>query len=80
LETIPLTANGKVDRRALPEATAAVADTYVAPRSDAEARIAEVWGQVLGLEKVGVEESFFDLGGHSIKAIALVGALRAQGF
>ncbi|MEV0442078.1 amino acid adenylation domain-containing protein [Streptomyces spectabilis] len=80
LDAIPLTANGKVDRRALPEATAAVTDAYVAPRSDAEARIAEVWGQILGLEKVGVEESFFDLGGHSIKAIALVGALRAQGF
>ncbi|WP_435616345.1 condensation domain-containing protein, partial [Streptomyces sp. Tue6028] len=80
LDAIPLTANGKLDRRALPDPEAVATDTYVAPRSDVEQRIAEVWGQVLGLDKVGVEDNFFDLGGHSIKAIALVGALRAEGF
>ncbi|MEU7688741.1 condensation domain-containing protein, partial [Streptomyces spectabilis] len=80
LDAIPLTANGKADRKALPDPGAPDTDAHVAPRTETEARIAEVWGQILGLEKVGVEESFFDLGGHSIKAIALVGALRAQGF
>ncbi|MEU8977229.1 amino acid adenylation domain-containing protein [Streptomyces sp. NPDC048309] len=80
LPEIPLTANGKLDRRALPDAEATTTDTYVAPRSDAEESIAAIWGQVLGLDKVGVEDNFFDLGGHSIKAIALVGALRAEGF
>ncbi|WP_218835023.1 non-ribosomal peptide synthetase [Streptomyces sp. Tue6028] len=80
LDAIPLTANGKLDRRALPDPEAVATDTYVAPRSATEERIAEVWGQVLGLDKVGVEDNFFDLGGHSIKAIALVGALRAEGF
>ncbi|MET9896956.1 condensation domain-containing protein, partial [Streptomyces sp. NPDC006465] len=74
-------ANGKLDRRALPDPeTGAATDAYIAPRSETEETIAEVWGQVLGLARVGVEDNFFDLGGHSIKAIALVGALRAQGF
>ncbi|MFD5780299.1 amino acid adenylation domain-containing protein [Streptomyces sp. NPDC126933] len=80
LDTIPLTANGKLDRRALPAPDESAADTFVAPRNPTEERIAAVWGRVLGLEKVGVEDNFFDLGGHSIKAIALVGALRAEGF
>ncbi|WP_406369775.1 amino acid adenylation domain-containing protein [Streptomyces sp. NBC_00647] len=80
LDRIPLTANGKLDRRALPDPEAIATDTYIAPRSETEGTIAEVWGRVLGLDKVGVEDNFFDLGGHSIKAIALVGALRAEGF
>ncbi|MGW7155526.1 amino acid adenylation domain-containing protein, partial [Streptomyces sp. NPDC054887] len=80
LDAIPLTANGKTDRRALPDPEGTAEDTYVAPRNPVEERIAAVWGRVLGLEKVGVEDNFFDLGGHSIKAIALVGALRAEGF
>ncbi|WP_406165812.1 amino acid adenylation domain-containing protein [Streptomyces sp. NBC_00996] len=80
LDRIPLTANGKLDRRALPDAEATTADTYIAPRSEVEESIAGIWGRVLGLDKVGVEDNFFDLGGHSIKAIALVGALRAEGF
>ncbi|WP_406217955.1 amino acid adenylation domain-containing protein [Streptomyces canus] len=82
LETLPLNANGKVDRRALPAPDAAEAadDGYVAPRTVAEERIAEVWAQVLGLERVGVEDGFFEIGGHSIRAVALVGALRSAGF
>ncbi|MEW2484834.1 condensation domain-containing protein [Streptomyces sp. NPDC048411] len=80
LDAIPLTANGKLDRRTLPDPDASAEDSYVAPRTPAEECIAAVWGRVLGLERVGVEDNFFDLGGHSIKAIALVGALRAEGF
>ncbi|MFI7338853.1 amino acid adenylation domain-containing protein [Streptomyces sp. NPDC050085] len=83
LDEIPLNANGKTDKRALPapdEADVDGASTYVAPRTITEAQVAAIWSQVLGLERVGVLDGFFDLGGHSIRAVALVGALRAAGF
>ncbi|MFE6763990.1 amino acid adenylation domain-containing protein [Streptomyces sp. NPDC057689] len=81
LDTLPLNANGKVDRRALPAPDAdGEQDRHVAPRTVTEERIAEVWAQVLGLERVGVEDGFFEIGGHSIHAVALVGALRSAGF
>ncbi|WP_189998859.1 non-ribosomal peptide synthetase, partial [Streptomyces rubradiris] len=83
LAEIPLNANGKTDRRALPAPDDAGLDggtSYVAPRTLTEARVADIWAQVLGLERVGVLDGFFDLGGHSIRAVALVGALRAVGF
>ncbi|OSC57218.1 hypothetical protein B5181_33165, partial [Streptomyces sp. 4F] len=80
MDAIPLTANGKLDRRALPDTDQTDTDSYVAPRTPAEERIAAIWSKVLGVEQVGVEDNFFDLGGHSIKAIALVGALRTEGF
>ncbi|MFI8835437.1 non-ribosomal peptide synthase/polyketide synthase [Streptomyces afghaniensis] len=82
LERIPLTVNGKLDRRALPEPDASVetSHTFVAPRTPTEERVAEVWQEVLGVERVGVEDGFFELGGDSIRAVALVGALRAAGF
>ncbi|MFE0510760.1 amino acid adenylation domain-containing protein, partial [Streptomyces sp. NPDC058964] len=81
LESLPLTPNGKLDKRSLPapEQDAFARGAYVAPRTETEARIAAVWSEVLGLEQVGVEDSFFDLGGDSIRAVALVGALRATG-
>ncbi|MFD0744469.1 amino acid adenylation domain-containing protein [Phytohabitans flavus] len=81
VERIPLNANGKVDRRALPDPDGATDErAYVAPRTATEERIAAIWCEVLGAERVSVEDSFFDIGGHSIRAIALVGALRAAGF
>ncbi|MFD7841295.1 condensation domain-containing protein, partial [Streptomyces sp. NPDC059761] len=82
LEALPLTPNGKLDKRALPapEQDAFARGTYIAPRNETEERIAAVWAEVLGLEQVGVEDSFFDLGGDSIRAVALVGALRNTGF
>ncbi|MFJ5552101.1 amino acid adenylation domain-containing protein [Streptomyces sp. NPDC093225] len=83
LERIPLTVNGKLDHRALPApdtATLRGAGAYTAPRTPVEERVAAVWAEVLGVERVGVEDSFFDLGGDSIRAIALVGALRAAGY
>ncbi|HEV7474842.1 MAG TPA: amino acid adenylation domain-containing protein [Pyrinomonadaceae bacterium] len=69
LEALPLTPNGKVDRRALPAAdgvgTAAL-EVYIAPRSTMERAIADIWQEVLKLEKVGVNDNFFGLGGHSL--------------
>ncbi|MEU8393485.1 condensation domain-containing protein, partial [Micromonospora sp. NPDC048843] len=82
LDVIPLNANGKVDRRALPspDDVPGADDGYVAPRTVTEERVAQIWADVLGRERVGVTDGFFELGGHSIRAVALVGALRGAGF
>ncbi|WP_051124611.1 non-ribosomal peptide synthetase [Amycolatopsis benzoatilytica] len=73
----PLTRNGKLDHRALPEPDFAAGET--APRDRREELLAEVFANVLGLEKVGVEDSFFDLGGDSIVSIQLVSRARSAG-
>ncbi|KJY41078.1 hypothetical protein VR41_14040, partial [Streptomyces sp. NRRL B-1568] len=82
LDAIPLTPNGKLDHRALPapDLGAFSASRYVAPRTPVEERLAAVWSEVLGLERVSVEDSFFDIGGDSIRAVRLVGGLRAAGY
>jgi hypothetical protein len=72
LETFPLTANGKVDRRALPAPETSRPDlavSYIAPRSEVEQTIASIWQQALKVEKVGVNDNFFELGGHSLLII-----------
>ena len=78
LEALPLTANGKVDRQALPPQMARpTPDTaYVAPCSPAEQALAEIWSQVLQLDRVGVHDNFFEVGGDSILSIQV--AARAQ--
>ncbi|MFC4497876.1 amino acid adenylation domain-containing protein, partial [Streptomyces ovatisporus] len=82
LEAIPLNANGKLDRQALPDpGEDAYAQTeYTAPRTPLEERVAAVWSDVLGSGRIGVDDDFFDLGGDSIRAVALIGALRGEGF
>ena len=73
LDAIPMTPNGKVDRRALPAPDwGAQAQTYVAARTPIEGILVELWKQVLGVERVGIQDSFFDLGGHSLLATQLV--------
>ncbi|HMB54297.1 MAG TPA: condensation domain-containing protein, partial [Thermoanaerobaculia bacterium] len=73
LDALPVTANGKVDRRALPEVVeAAPSGPKVAPRNDAEQVLAEVWARVLGQEEIGVHDNFFQLGGDSILSIRIV--------
>ncbi|HEX2207627.1 MAG TPA: amino acid adenylation domain-containing protein [Longimicrobium sp.] len=73
LDALPLTPNGKVDRRALPapEARRDLAGGFVAPGTEAETTIAALWREVLGTDRVGVEDNFFDLGGNSMSLIRL---------
>jgi acyl carrier protein len=79
LDSLPLTPNGKVDRKALPapgNSDARQAGAYKAPRSHVEEVLAVVWGQVLRIERMGVEDNFFALGGHSLLAAQLVSRIR----
>jgi amino acid adenylation domain-containing protein len=79
LAALPLTANGKVDRRALPEPEALPAGDgadYAAPRSPTEEKLAALYAAVLRRDRVGVDHSFFDLGGHSLLATQLVSRIR----
>jgi acyl carrier protein len=69
---MPLTPNGKVDRRSLPAPDAmrpALAASYTAPQSDVEQTVADVWQEVLKVDRVGVHDNFFELGGHSLSLV-----------
>ncbi|MES1244667.1 MAG: amino acid adenylation domain-containing protein, partial [Acidobacteriota bacterium] len=82
LERLPLNPNGKVDRRALPAPDAERPDLrrpFVAPRTEAERALAGIWEGLLGIDRVGVEDSFFELGGSSIQAIQAVARAREAG-
>ena len=73
LDALPVTPNGKVDRRALPAPDRdALSDAYVAPRTETEIALAVIWSEVMGIERIGLHDNFFDLGGHSILAMRLV--------
>lgn len=79
LEAMPLTPNGKVDRKALPEPDASRPEleaNYVAPRTPIEQEIADIWTQVLNLKRVGIYDNFFELGGYSLLAIQVVSRVR----
>ncbi|MFF4189644.1 amino acid adenylation domain-containing protein [Nonomuraea sp. NPDC001831] len=82
VDEVPLTANGKVDWRALPEPGSGrpeLGSAPVRPRSEVEEVLASIWAAVLGLDEVGVEDNFFDLGGHSLLAAEVVGVANDQG-
>jgi amino acid adenylation domain-containing protein len=76
LDTLPLTPSGKVDRLALPDPEGASDQAYVAPRNAIEETIADAWASVLGVERVGVDDNFFALGGHSLMATQVIARLR----
>jgi acyl carrier protein len=79
LDALPLTANGKVDRRALPIPEALFDEqrtAFVAPRNPTERALAEIWARVLKCKQVGIHHNFFDLGGHSLLATEVMVAVR----
>lgn len=78
LEEIPLTRNGKVNRKALPEPDHEInhGEEYVAPRNDVEEVLVQIWQEVLGVKQVGINDNFFALGGDSIKAIQISSRLQ----
>jgi acyl carrier protein len=80
LERLPLTANGKLDRAALPapDADATAGPSRVAPRTETEATIARIWRDVLKKDEIGVTERFLDLGGHSLLAIRVLGRISKE--
>ncbi|MDR6710987.1 arthrofactin-type cyclic lipopeptide synthetase A [Pseudomonas hunanensis] len=81
LAELPLSANGKVDRQALPApgAESVISREYQAPRGPLETALAEIWTQVLKIEQVGRDDNFFELGGHSLLAVGLVARMRQAG-
>ncbi|MCP4001960.1 MAG: non-ribosomal peptide synthetase, partial [Gammaproteobacteria bacterium] len=73
LQTFPLTANGKLDRKALPAPEMQENETaYIAPRNEIEQQLAAMWSELLGIDQVGIEDDFFALGGHSLVAMQVV--------
>jgi mycobactin peptide synthetase MbtE len=78
LDEIPITAHQKIDRAALPQPQIATASEYRDPTTPTEQRIAQLFSGLLGQERVGVDHSFFDLGGHSLVATKLVTAIRGE--
>ncbi|AFO46868.1 amino acid adenylation domain-containing protein [Pseudomonas putida DOT-T1E] len=79
LDRWPLTANGKLDRKALPKADASLLQHgYRAPRSELEQQLAAIWQDVLKLEQVGLDDHFFELGGHSLLAVSVVSRVQLE--
>ncbi|BCL38219.1 non-ribosomal peptide synthetase [Nostoc sp. MS1] len=81
LESLPLTANGKVDRRALPapeQNRPELAIDFIAPTNEVELKLTQIWQEALGINFIGVKDNFFDLGGHSLVALRLLSLLEQR--
>jgi thioesterase domain-containing protein/acyl carrier protein len=79
LEAIPLTPNGKVDRKALPDTRIEAGENFTAPRNEIELKLAEIWAEVLTIDgEIGIKDNFFELGGHSLKATILVSIIHSK--
>ena len=78
LEAMPLTPNGKIDRRALPAPGISLAEDPVAPRNFLEMKLAKIWEHVLSIHPVGVGDNFFDIGGHSLLAVRLLSQIQQE--
>ncbi|WP_085707327.1 non-ribosomal peptide synthetase [Pseudomonas sp. B35(2017)] len=81
LEALPLSPNGKLDRRALPapDETSVITREYEAPQGETEIILARLWAELLKVERIGRHDHFFELGGHSLLAVSLIGRLRQEG-
>ena len=80
IETMPVTRNGKLDERALPEVERKAEGEYQAPRDEKEKKLCEAFEEILGVKKAGIRDNFFELGGDSIKAIRVVSKIRNAGY
>ncbi|MGM9978728.1 MAG: amino acid adenylation domain-containing protein, partial [Clostridium sp.] len=80
VEKIPLTANGKLDRKSLPKIEINNKERYLAPRNDLERTLVQVFERVLSIKPIGINDNFFELGGDSIKAIRVVSQVREEGY
>ncbi len=78
LEQWPLTSNGKIDRRALPEPAQLPSQDHLPPQNATELALAQIWSEVLGLQPVGLQDNFFELGGHSLLATQAVSRIRKR--
>ena len=80
LASLPLTSNGKIDKRALPDPLGYLvhAESYIAPRTSMESSLARIWSAMLGVDQVGISDNFFALGGHSLLVTRLVSAIRKE--
>jgi hypothetical protein len=79
LDALPLNANGKLDRRALPAPDPAeLTHAYVAPRDELEHQLAALWAEVLRMPRVGIHDNFFELGGHSLLAAQVMARVRQR--
>ncbi|HYC28785.1 MAG TPA: condensation domain-containing protein, partial [Chitinophagaceae bacterium] len=82
MESLPLTANGKIDKKALPDPNmpGMLKDQYAAPRNEMEQTMVNIWQELLGIERIGIHDNFFELGGDSIVTIQVVSAARRSGY
>ncbi len=83
LERLPSLPNGKIDRKSLPALFKAGAEmdsgrAYIAPRNETESRLAEIWQDVLNIRRIGVRDNFFDLGGHSLRAVQITNRIQKE--
>ncbi|HEY4109441.1 amino acid adenylation domain-containing protein, partial [Puia sp.] len=80
MDNFPLTPNGKVDRKALPDPdlSGSSGKEYVTPQTRVEEQLAEIWMELLEVERVGIQDNFFELGGHSLLAVQFISAVRQQ--
>lgn len=77
IEKIPLTVNGKLDKKNLPKIGIRTSE-YLAPRNEMEAALGIIWSEALGWEEIGVNDNFFELGGHSLKAVSIINRLASE--
>lgn len=81
LDKLPLTPNGKLDRKSLQEMkvkTISNSEGYIAPSNEIEKELVTIWKDILGLDKIGIEDNFFDLGGHSLKAVKIISEIQKK--